>query len=43
MEAEKSSMNSDERADLYKVDELKRRKVYQWDKQIPFVFSNRME
>lgn len=40
---EKASMNSDEVADLYKIDELKRRKVYQWNRQQPFSYSNKIE
>lgn len=40
---ERASMNSEDIADLYRVDELKRRKVYQWNKQQPFAYSNRME
>lgn len=40
---QRDSMNSEDAAELYKVDELKRRKVYQWNKQQPFVYSNKME
>lgn len=39
---EKLSMNSDELAGLYRIDELKRRKIYQWNKQQPFTYSNKM-
>ena len=39
---ERDSMNSQDLAELYKVDELKRRQVYQWNKQQPFVYSNKM-
>lgn len=41
--SKRDSMNSEDAAELYKVDELKRRKVYQWNKQQPFVYSNKME
>ena len=40
---EKASMNSEEVADLYKIDDLKRRKVYQWDRQQAFQYSNKMD
>jgi hypothetical protein len=39
---ERASMNSEDVADLYKIDELKRRKVYQWNKQKPFNYSNKI-
>ena len=35
-------MNSDEVAGLYRIDELKRRKVYQCNRQQPFAYSNKI-
>ena len=40
---EKASMDSEEVADLYRIDELKRRKVYQWNRQQPFAYSNKID
>jgi hypothetical protein len=36
-------MNSDDAAELYKIDDQKRRKVYQFNKKVPFSYSNKVE
>lgn len=35
-------MNSDLVADLYKIDEQKRRKIYQFNKKAKFIYSNKI-
>ena len=36
-------MNSEDIASLYKIDEGKKRKIYQWDKKSKFSYSNKMD
>ena len=35
-------MNSDDLVELYKIDEQKRRKVYQFNKMAQFAYSNKV-
>jgi hypothetical protein len=36
-------MNSDDLAEMYKIDEHKRRKLYQFNKKAAFSYSNKVE
>lgn len=35
-------MNSDDLAEMYKIDEQKRRKIYQFNKKSAFTYSNKV-
>ena len=39
---QKESMDSNEIASLYKIDEFRKRKAYQWNKKKPFTYSNKV-